>query len=164
MANKRAKIYERMQVHGVWTDRAVSVPKLKPDGALYLKDERDGKFRVSWYQGRKKHWHPTTCCSLSLALRVKSDKEWFLKNQSRPGAQDATLPDARSPISSSIGTYVDSLTGSKRTKSAYGHAVIEFADWNESLKNGNRKKYAEEIDKGHLAKFFDFLVDDEPAQ
>jgi hypothetical protein len=162
VANKRAKIYERMQVHGVWTDRAVSIPNLKPDGTLYLKDERDGKFRISWYEGRKKLWHPTTCCSLGRALRVKSDKEWDLKNQSRPGVQDPSLPDVRPSISSSIGSYVDSLTGSKRTKTAYGHAVNEFAVWNESLKNGNRKKYVEEIDKAHLAKFFDFLVDDEP--
>ena len=111
---------------------------------------------------RQDEGHPTTCCSLGRALRVKSDKEWYLKNQSRPGVQDPSLPDVRPPISTSIGPYVDSLTGSKRTKSAYGHAVNEFAAWNENLKNGNRKKYVEKIDKAHLAKFFDFLVDDEP--
>jgi hypothetical protein len=45
--------------------------------------------------------------------------------------------------------YVESLTGSKRTKSAYEHAVREFAEWNSSLKNGNKKRFMEEIDKAH---------------
>jgi hypothetical protein len=123
MANKRAKIYERVQVHrGRWTDCAVTIPKLRSDGTLYLKDEREGKFRVSWYEGTNKQWHPTTCRTLSDALKVKSDKEWFLKNQSRPGVQDPTTPDSRAPISISVDRYVESLTGSKGTKRAYGRS------------------------------------------
>jgi integrase len=163
MANKRVKIYERVLVHrGRWTDRAVTIPKLRSDGTLYLRDDREGKFRVSWYEGTKKQWHPTTCRTLSDALKVKSDKEWFLKNQTRPGVQDPTTLDARAPIAVSVERYVESLTGSKRTKAAYEHAVREFAEWNGSLKNGSRKTFMEEIDKAHMAKFFDYLVDDEP--
>jgi integrase len=163
MANKRAKIYERVRVHrGRWTDCAVTIPKLRSDGTLYLKDEREGKFRVSWYEGTNKQWHPTTCRTLSDALKVKSDKEWFLKNQSRPGVQDPTTPDSRAPISISVDRYVESLTGSKGTKRAYGHAVREFAEWNSGLKNGSKKTFMEEIDKAHMAKFFDYLVDDQP--
>jgi hypothetical protein len=163
MANKRVKIYERVQVHrGRWTDRAATIPKLRSDGTLYLKDEREGKFRVSWYEGTKKQWHPTTCRTLGEALKVKDDKEWFLKNQNRPGVQDATLPDVRLPVSAAVDLYVDSLTRCKRTKSAYGHAVREFEAWNSSLKNGGKKTFVEEIDKAHLAKFFDYLIDDEP--
>jgi integrase len=163
MANKRVKIYERVQVHrGRWTDRAATIPKLRSDGTLYLKDEREGKFRVSWYEGTKKQWHPTACRTLSEALKVKDDKEWFLKNQNRPGVQDATLPDVRLPISAAVDLYVDSLTRCKRTRSAYEHAVREFEAWNSSLKNGGKKAFVEEIDKAHLARFFDYLVDDEP--
>ncbi|MGA8871419.1 MAG: site-specific integrase [Candidatus Acidiferrales bacterium] len=163
MANKRVKIYERVQIHrGRWTDRAVTIPKLRSDGTLYLKDEREGKFRVSWYEGTKKQWHPTTCRTLGEALKVKDDKQWFLKNQNRPGVQDPTLPDVRLPISTSVDLYIDSLTRSKRTKIAYGHAVRQFEAWNASLKNGSRKTFVEEIDKAHLARLFDYLVDDEP--
>ncbi|MGA3090461.1 MAG: hypothetical protein ABSD75_17755 [Terriglobales bacterium] len=54
MANKTVNIYERVKVDGKWRDCPVEVPKLKPDGKLYLKDDRDGKFMISWYEGRKK--------------------------------------------------------------------------------------------------------------
>ena len=162
MANKRVKIYESVKVQGKWTSVSVEIPKLKPDNTLYLKDGREGKFRVSWYEGTRKQWHPTTCRTLNDALRVKSDKEWFLKNQSRPGVQDPTTQDARAPIATSVERYVESLTGSKGTKRAYGHAVREFAEWNASLKNGTKKTFMEEIDKAHMARFFDYLVDDEP--
>jgi integrase len=162
VANKTAKIYERVQVHGKWTDLAVSIPRLRADGTLYLKDEREGKFRISWYEGKKKQWHPTICYSLSEALRVKSDKEWFLKNQCRPGVQDPTLPDTRLPISFSVNGYIDALTGAKKTKKAHRQVLREFEAWNQSLENGNRKKFVEDIDKAHLTKFFDYLVDDEP--
>ena len=132
MANKRVKIYERVQVEERWTDRTVTMPKLRSDGTLYLKDDREGRFRVSWYEGAKKQWHPSTFGRLGDALRAKSDKEWFLANQTRPGVQDPTTPDARATIATSVERYVESLTGSKRAKSAYEHAVREFAEWNVS--------------------------------
>jgi hypothetical protein len=102
VANKTVKIYERVKVQEKWTDRPVSIPKLKADGTLYLKDDRGGKFHISWYEGKNKKWHPKTCATLSDALRVKADKEWFVQNQNRPGVQDPTLPDARIPISVAI--------------------------------------------------------------
>lgn len=162
MANKTAKIYERVQVHGKWTDRPVSLPKLRPDGTIYLKDERTGKFRLSWYEGNKKQWHPTICSHLSNALKLKIEKEWFLQNQTRPGVQDPTLPDTRLPITESINAYVDALSGGKKTKDAHRYVVRQFEEWNNTLNNGARKRFVEEIDKAHLMRFFDFLVDDEP--
>jgi hypothetical protein len=42
VANKTVNIYERVKVDGKWRDWPVVVPKLKPDGKLYLKDDRDG--------------------------------------------------------------------------------------------------------------------------
>ncbi|HEV2396688.1 MAG TPA: site-specific integrase [Candidatus Sulfotelmatobacter sp.] len=162
MANKRAKIYERVQVEGRWTDRPVVLPKLKADGTLYLKDDREGKFRISWYEGKAKQWHPTVCSWLGDALRVKEEREWFLKNQNRPGVQDPTVLDQRSPISISINNYIDGVTGAKKTKAAHRQALREFEAWNGSLNNGSKKKFVDEIDKAHLARFFDYLVDDEP--
>ncbi len=162
MANKRVKIYERVQIHGTWTDRPVSLPKLRPDGALYLKDDLQGRFRISWYEGKKKQWHPDTCSHLSDALKLKSEKEWFLQNQARPGVQDPTLPEIRLSISASSNAYVDALSGCKKTREAHRYVVRQFEGWNNSLKNGARKQFVEEIDKAHLQRFYDFLVDDEP--
>jgi len=159
MANKKVNISERVKVHGEWTSASVEIPKLKPDNTLYLKDKRQGKFKVSWYVGKKKQWHPATFPTLGEALKAKDDKEWFLQNQSRPGVQDPTQPDKRLLISPSVELYLDSLTKSKGTKRAYAQVVREFAGWNASLKNGSKKAYVEEIDKPHLARFFDYLVD-----
>lgn len=86
----------------------------------------------------------------------------FLNNQNRPGVQDPTTPDARAPISISAEHYVESLTHGKRTKNACEHAVRELAEWNANPKNGSKKTFMEEINKAHMAKFFDYLVDDEP--
>jgi hypothetical protein len=102
MANKRVKIYESVKANGKWTSVPVEIPKLKPDNTLYLKDGREGKFRISWYEGTKKQWHPATCHTLGEALKVKAEKEWFLRNQNRPGVQDPTAPDTRHPIAACV--------------------------------------------------------------
>lgn len=116
MANKRAKIYERVQVEGRWTDRPVVLPKLKADGTLYLKDYREGKFRISWYEGKAKQWHRTVCSCLNDALRVKEEREWFLKNQNRPGVQD---PKSAAGVNQRIAPEV--TLGSARTLSQVLH-------------------------------------------
>jgi hypothetical protein len=54
VASKIVKIYERVKVHGRWTDHSVEIPRLKADGTMYLKDDREGKFRISWYEGKGK--------------------------------------------------------------------------------------------------------------
>ncbi|MGA7630110.1 MAG: hypothetical protein WCB11_05055 [Terriglobales bacterium] len=46
MANKTVNIYERVKVQGKWTDRSVPIPKLKADGTMYLKDDREGKSHI----------------------------------------------------------------------------------------------------------------------
>jgi integrase len=162
VANKTVNIYERVKVQGKWTDRSVPIPKLKADGTMYLKDDREGKFHISWYEGTSKKWHPKTCATLSEALRVKADKEWFVQNQNRPGVQDPTRPDVRVPISLAVNDYIDALTGAKATKKAHRHDLREFEAWNESLENNKKKKFVEEIDKAHMRRFFEYLVDDEP--
>jgi integrase len=160
VANKTVNIYERVKVDGKWRDWPVLLPKLKPDGKLYLKDDRDGKFMISWYEGRKKARYAQTFKTLSEALRVKVDKEWYLQNLHR-GVQDPTLPDPRVPISVAINVYLDGLTGSKATKKAHRHDLREFEAWNEGLEH-RKKKFVEEIDKVHMRRFFEYLVDDEP--
>jgi hypothetical protein len=52
VANKTVKIYERVKVHGKWTDRSVEIPDLKPDGTMYLKDNREGNFAFRGTTGK----------------------------------------------------------------------------------------------------------------
>jgi hypothetical protein len=111
-------------------------------------------------RGRKKARYAQTFKTLSEALRVKADKEWYLQNLHR-GVQDPTLPDPRVPISTAINAYLDEIKGSKATKKAHRHDLREFEAWNEGLEQ-RKKKYVEEIDKAHLRRFFEYLVDDEP--
>ena len=164
MANKRVNIYERVKTDDGWKDRPVALPKLKPDGNLYLRDTREGSFIVSWYEGRVKKRHPKTCQTLSEALLVKADKEWYLNNLHR-GVKDPTIPETRLPISVAVAAYVDAVTGADKTRSAHRQVVTEFEEWNaknSELPSTQRKKFVEEIDKAHLRKFFDYLVDDDP--
>lgn len=91
----------------------------------------------------------------------KADKEWFVQNHNRPGVQDPTLPDSRIPISVTINGYIDALIGAKATKKAHRHDLREFDAWNDGLER-RKKKYVEEIDKAHMRRFFEYLVDDEP--
>jgi hypothetical protein len=66
---------------------------------------------------------------------------------------------------SATAAYIDALTSADKTRSAHRQAVTEFEEWNaknKELPNSQRKKFVEDIDKAHLRKFFDYLVDDEP--
>ena len=49
MANKRVNIYERLKINGEWTDRPVQLPKLTREETLNPKDDRSGRFYVTWY-------------------------------------------------------------------------------------------------------------------
>ena len=64
------KIYERIKKpDGRWSTVAVQLPKLrKKDGKLFLAADRQGKFRISWYEDRKKYFQsmPTTVFSLVI--------------------------------------------------------------------------------------------------
>jgi hypothetical protein len=44
-----------VKVQEKWTDRPVSIVKLKADGTMYLKDDRAGKFHISWYEGKTRN-------------------------------------------------------------------------------------------------------------
>jgi hypothetical protein len=149
VANRRVRIYERVKTNSGWKDRPVLFPpRLKPDGKLYLKDDREGAFIVSWYEGRVKRRHPKTCTWLGEALRVKADKEWYLQNLHR-GVKDPTVPDTRLPISVAVASYIDGVTGADKTRSAHKQAVTEFEDWNaknKELPDSQRKKFVDEID------------------
>jgi hypothetical protein len=85
---RRSNIYERVKVQEKWTDRPVSIVKVKADGTMYLKDDRAGKFHISWYEGKNKKWNPRTCTILSDALRIKADSY-----------RTGIVPECKTPLS-----------------------------------------------------------------
>ena len=88
MANRKAYIYERLQLDGQWVDRRVRISKLRPDGTLNPKDDRPGHFRVSWYDGSRKVRHPEVLKTLAAAVDVRAAKErrpsFWPSRRSRP--------------------------------------------------------------------------------
>jgi integrase/recombinase XerD len=163
LANKRVNIYERLKINGKWSDRPVQLPKLTRDETLNPKDDRDGRFYASWYDGRKKCRHPEPLKLLSDAVKIKVAKEFYLRNRKRSGVSDPTVPKHRLPIAASAEDYLSALSGCKNTKKEHRYAVREFVAWNREICGYEfRKRFVDEIDKAHLMRFMDYLVDDEP--
>ena len=55
MGTVTVSIYERVKSNGKWTRVHVRPPQgRKRDGKLFLKDDRQGKFQLSWYENRQK--------------------------------------------------------------------------------------------------------------
>jgi hypothetical protein len=59
----KVTIYERVKRDGDWTRVPVEIPAgRKRDGRLFLKDDRQGKFQLSWYEKRRKKLQDVTRC------------------------------------------------------------------------------------------------------
>jgi len=58
MPNRAVSIYERVNGNKKPTWRPVEIPaRQKPlGGGLYLKDNRNGEFYISWYEGKRKRF------------------------------------------------------------------------------------------------------------
>ena len=58
MPNRAVSIYEVVKQNGTRSWRAVEIPaREKPLGkGLYQKDNRHGKFYISWYEGTRKRF------------------------------------------------------------------------------------------------------------
>lgn len=64
----------------------MKLPKLARDDALDSKDDREGHFYITWYDGRNKRRHPEPLSLLSTTLDIKVAKEFYLSNRKRAGA------------------------------------------------------------------------------
>ncbi len=57
MCRITVKVYERIKVGSRWCTVPVELRRMrKKDGKLFLGDDRVGRFRISWYENRKKQW------------------------------------------------------------------------------------------------------------
>jgi hypothetical protein len=156
-------IYERVKTAGKWTILPVGVPKLSKVGTLFLKDDRQGRFRISWYENRKKQWmtirsqvkNSRELPMLSDALRLAESKAWYLNNRKAHRVSDPTTTPDRLTLSDHIRRYLAEKSGCAKTLSAHRLALTEFQAWAQKI------QYVDEITKPLLRKFFEYLVDDD---
>jgi integrase/recombinase XerD len=167
MPNIKVKIYERVKVEGKWTILPVGTPKLrKKDGKPFLHDDRQGKFRISWYENRRKQWQTVKnrvseeeLPYLSDAVAQSEDKAWFLSNRNRNVADPTVETASRKRLADEVASYLDAKSGCKKTVSAHRLALTEFQAWATPQKKGRGIRYVDEVTKPLLRMFFDFLVD-----
>ena len=163
----KVAIYERVKRDGKWTRVRVEVPNgRRRDGRLLLKDDRQGKFELSWYEKRIKQWQRVTNPNdeeqlplLSHALKQADDKSWFLNNRHRNVTDPTTTADARKKLADEIPSYLEAKSGCKKTVSAHRLALTEFQGWATQQKEGRGIRFVDEITKSLLRKFFNYLVD-----
>ena len=166
MDSIKVKIYERLKVTGKWSTVSVEIPNRKKDGTIFLRDDRRGKFRISWYENRKKQWQTVInrvsdkeLPFLSEAIKLAEDKAWFFKNRDRNVADPTAPTAARKKLADEIPSYLEAKSGCKKTVSAHRLALTEFQAWATQPKKGRGIRYVDEITKPLLRKMFDYLVD-----
>ena len=134
MGEVKVAIYERVELDGEWTRVPVKIPNgRKRDGRLFLKDEREGKFQLSWYEKRQKKFQNVTNPTdeqklplLSHALEQAKDKSWFLNNRHRNVTDPTAAIPTRKKLADEIRSYLEAKSGCKKTVSAHRLALTEF--------------------------------------
>ena len=167
MGEIKVTIYERVKLDNVWTRVRVEVPEgRRRDGRPLLKDERQGKFQLSWYEKRRKKWQHVTNPNneqqlplLSHALQQADDKSWFLNNRHRNIADPTVAAVGRKKLADEISPFLEAKSGCKKTVSAHRLALTEFQGWATQQKEGRGIGFVDEITKPLLRKFFNYLVD-----
>ncbi len=159
-------IYERVKRGAKWRRQRVQIPPRKANGTLYLKDDRQGAFQLSWYEERQKQWQSVKGRVsenepplLSDAITQAEDKSWFLNNRDRRVYDPTTDVVERKKLSVEVPHYIEAKSGCKKTVSAHEHAVKEFLEWAKKPKRERGLVYVDEISKPVLRRFFDYLVD-----
>jgi integrase len=155
----KVSIYERAKTAGKWREIPMRVPRIiKKDGSLFAKDDRQGKFIISWCENRKKKRQAVKADGglpwLSDAVALAKSKAWYLDSRKTHPVSDPTTAPARPEIYGQIPLYLDAKSGCAKTLSAHRLALREFAGY----AAGQHIAYVDEIAKPHMHKFYDELV------
>jgi hypothetical protein len=109
MGTITVRIYERVKHAKKWSTVPVEIPKLKKDDTLFLRGDRQRKYRISWYENRRKQWHTVKSRVsekelpyLSDAIRQAEDKAWFLNNRQRNVTDPTVGTTARKKLADEI--------------------------------------------------------------
>ncbi len=158
----RVTIYERVKTKGIWHEVPVRIPRIiKKDGSLFVKDERQGSFLISWYEQRKKQRQRVKGANndrqlpwLSAAVALAKSKQWYLNNRQH-NVVDPTTAAPRLTISEQIPLYLDAKSGCKKTISAHRLALKEFMGFAAE----QHVAYVDEITKAMMHRFYEELLD-----
>ena len=77
-------IYERVKYGAKWRRQRVVMPSVKANGALYLKDDRQGSFELSWYEDRGSPRLAYATGSTGLAITVRDSSGRIIIMRFRP--------------------------------------------------------------------------------
>jgi integrase len=158
-------IYERIKDDGRWREVPVQMPRLsKKDGSLFQKDDRRGRFIISWYEQRKKQRQTVKTRTrnsrelpyLSDALALAASKKWYLDSREDHPVVDPTTAKARPEIHQSVDLYLEAKSGCAKTLSAHTCALHEFREFC----TDERITHVDEITKAHIHRFYEQLVRD----
>jgi hypothetical protein len=84
MGTLTVSIYERVKSDGKWTRVHVRPPQgRKRDGKLFLKDDRQGKLQLSWYENRQKQWQDVKERGRDRELPYPSDADAQAEDKAR---------------------------------------------------------------------------------
>ena len=132
MGTVTVSIYERVKSNGQWTRVRIHPPQgRKRDGKLFFKDDRQGKYQLSWYENpwyenRQKQWqHVKGRISdrelpyLSDAVVQADDKSRFLSNRHRQVADSTSVDSGRKKLGFEVRRCLDGKSGCKKTLSAH---------------------------------------------
>ena len=113
----KVAIYERVKVDGKWMEKHVPTPKtIKKDGKLFVKDQREGNFIISWYEDRNKKRQTVDGRDLSDAVALAQSKAWYLNNcREHPEVLDPAAATPRPMIQDLIPLYLEAKSGCPRT-------------------------------------------------
>src|SRR5277367_3552310 len=107
-------IYERVKYGITWRRQRVVMPSVKANGTLYLKDDRQGIFQLSWYESREKRWQKVKgrvsdreLPFLSDAIAQAREKSWFLYNRNRRVHDPTTDVVERKKLSTEATRYFE---------------------------------------------------------
>ena len=148
-------IYERVKINGKWMEKHILMPKTMKDGKLFVKDQREGNFIISWYEDCKKKRQAVEGHNLSDAVALARSKAWYLNNcREHPEVKDPTATTPRPRIEDLIPLYLEAKSGCPRTKIAHKRALQEFQNFCAVERIG----HVDEITKPLVRKWFDKLV------
>ena len=150
----KVRVLERIKQGEKWTMVPVKV-KLKSDGTLYLKDERQGKFLLVWMEsGKKRYSEPFT--QLYDAIKAREQKQAYLKAiENGIEVKDPVGCPAKPTVEESVDKFLQHLTGRGNTVALYTTALRSFQEWNRTQRH--RKRLLEDIDRPYILAFKRYL-------
>ncbi|HET9183699.1 MAG TPA: tyrosine-type recombinase/integrase [Candidatus Angelobacter sp.] len=148
----KVRVLERIKQGEKWTMVPV---KVKLDGTLYLKDERQGKFLLVWMESGKKRYSELFT-QLYDVIKAREKKQAYLNAISHGiEVKDPVVGTVKPTIDDSIDTFLEQLTGRGNTVALYTTALRTFQEWNRSRRH--RIRLLDAIDRPCILAFKRYL-------